>query len=64
MLQAISKSSEKWSIGIMTPVELEVLRGGTPSKQANNTKIYMILSDKENKYSICEAGFTTPSPSS
>jgi hypothetical protein len=35
----------------MTPVELEVLRGGTPSRQANNNKIYLILSDKEKKYS-------------
>jgi|JI9StandDraft_1071089.scaffolds.fasta_scaffold243658_2 hypothetical protein len=34
----------------MTPVELEVLRGGSASKQTNNNKIYLILSDKEKKY--------------
>lgn len=50
LLQAISKSSEQWGIGIMTPVELEVLRGGTPSKQASNNKIYLILSDKQKKF--------------
>ncbi len=43
---AISKYGEKWSIGIMTPIELEVLRGGSASKQASNNKIYLILSDK------------------
>lgn len=46
LLMAISKTTEKWGIGIMTPVELEVLRGGAPNKQANNNKIYLILSDK------------------
>jgi hypothetical protein len=46
LLQALSKTTEKWSLGIMTPIELEVLRGGQPSKQASNNKIYMILSDK------------------
>lgn len=50
LIAALSKSSQKWSVGIMTPIELQVLRGGTPSKQAGNTKLYMILSDKESKY--------------
>lgn len=50
IMQAISRTSEKWGVGIMTPVELEVLRGGVPTKQANNNKIYLILSDKEKKY--------------
>lgn len=61
LLQAISKTSDRWGLGIMTPVELEVLRGGTPSKQANNNKVYLILSDKDKKYSPFHLGSTTPS---
>lgn len=34
----------------MTPIELEMLRGGNASKQSNNNKLYLILSDKMKKY--------------
>lgn len=56
LLMAISKATEKWGIGIMTPVQLQLLRGGAPNRQANNNKIYLILSDKEKKYhfSYCQ----------
>lgn len=46
---ALSKSGDRWSIGIMTPVELEMLRGGNTSKQSSNSKLYLILSDKSKK---------------
>jgi hypothetical protein len=34
----------------MTAIELEMLRGGSGSKQASSSKIYLILSDKAKKY--------------
>lgn len=47
LLAAISKSSPVWSVGIMTPIELEILRGGAVSKQSgSNSKLYLILSNK------------------
>ena len=51
VINGLQKDHKKWSIGIMTPLELDMLRGGGNSnKSYNNNKIYMILSDKENKY--------------
>ena len=34
----------------MTPVELELLRGGSSNKQIGNNKIYLILSDTDTRY--------------
>ena len=61
LLQAVTKASEKWSLGIMTPSYLEVLRGGQASKQASSNKIYMILSDREKKYIFIHLGIITHS---
>ena len=38
MLSGLKKSSSKWQIGIMTPIEVEMLKGGNSSKQHGNTK--------------------------
>lgn len=48
-INGLQKDHQKWSIGIMTPIELDMLRGGSGKSHQQN-KIYMILSDKENKY--------------
>lgn len=45
----------------MTPIELEMLRGGNASKQSNNNKLYLILSDKNKKYSIIHVDCIYPS---
>jgi hypothetical protein len=47
----------------MTPIELEMLRGGNASKQSQNNKIYLIISEKQKKYNMTHTGFTSPSPS-
>jgi hypothetical protein len=50
LVAAVSRSSERWGVGVMTPVELELLRGGAAGRQSGNNKLYLILSDKEKKY--------------
>lgn len=49
MGSALRKEGDRWSVGIMTPIELEILRGGNANKQSNNNKLYLILTEKQKK---------------
>ena len=49
LLAGLQKSHPRWSVGIMTPTELDALRGASQSKASSSNKLYLIVSDKEKK---------------
>ena len=57
MGSALRKEHDRWSLGIMTPIELEMLRGGSGNKQSSNNKLYLILSEKQKKYLLHDLDF-------